>query len=50
MPQFDQDFFFSLKALFFEVTVSKPVLAHIVAFPNKCTIKLPFHTTATEKV
>ncbi len=26
---------------------SKTVLAHISAFPNKCTIKHPFHTTAT---
>ncbi len=24
--------------------------AHIGAFPNKCTIKFPFHTTATWKV
>jgi hypothetical protein len=26
---------------------SKKVLAHIGAFPNKCTIKHPFQTTAT---
>jgi hypothetical protein len=26
---------------------SKTVLAHIGAFPNKCTIIDPFHTTAT---
>jgi hypothetical protein len=27
--------------------LSKMVLAHISAFPKKCTIKHPFHTTPT---
>jgi hypothetical protein len=26
------------------------VFAHIGAFPNKCTIKHPFHTTVARKV